>query len=117
MGPSCNTIRLKLTESYTRPIMVKTSEQAVMQENGPYLEKFERFEKGAKNPPWLFPLREAGQACLAERKEPGRILRSQGRPGPLRGAGLPHPKTRRLALYQRGASLRVLGWGSPAPRS
>src|SRR5438132_9353532 len=32
----------------------------------PYLVKFERFEKEAKHPSWLFPLRKAGLACFAE---------------------------------------------------
>src|SRR5438132_2212017 len=32
----------------------------------PYLVKFERFEKEAKHPPWLFPLRKAGLARFAE---------------------------------------------------
>ena len=32
----------------------------------PYLAKFERFEKQAKHPAWLFPLRKAGMARFAE---------------------------------------------------
>ncbi len=31
-----------------------------MKETEPHLEKFERFEKEAKQPSWVFPLRKAG---------------------------------------------------------
>src|SRR5205814_4774608 len=40
----------------------------MMEKNGldPHLEKFERFEKEAKQPSWVFPLRKAGIARFAE---------------------------------------------------
>src|SRR3954467_13630457 len=41
-----------------------------MKETEPYLEKFERFEKEAKQPSWLFPLRKAGIAQFAEQGFP-----------------------------------------------
>ena len=37
-----------------------------MKETGPYLEKFKRFERDAKQPAWLQPLRQAGIARFAE---------------------------------------------------
>src|SRR5690348_12048215 len=39
-----------------------------MEKNGtePYLKKFERFEKEASNPSWVFPLRKAGLSRFAE---------------------------------------------------
>src|SRR3989440_1161187 len=41
-----------------------------MKETEPHLEKFERFEKEAKQPSWLFPLRKAGLARFAEQGFP-----------------------------------------------
>src|SRR5438876_1144733 len=41
-----------------------------MQETEPHLEKFERFEKEAKQPSWVFPLRKAGIARFAEQGFP-----------------------------------------------
>src|ERR1044071_5765179 len=43
-----------------------------MEKNGtePYLKKFERFEKEASNPSWVFPLRKAGLSRFAERGFP-----------------------------------------------
>ena len=35
-------------------------------ENGPYLEKFEQFEKGAKGPAWVLAARKAGISHFAE---------------------------------------------------
>src|SRR5260370_2633276 len=46
--------------------MAKTIVEANMQANGPYLEKFERFEKEAKSRPGVFPLRKAATARFAE---------------------------------------------------
>ena len=46
--------------------MVQAKENAVMKQTDPHLEKFERFEKEAKQPPWVFPLRKAGIARFAE---------------------------------------------------
>jgi len=37
-----------------------------MKETGPYLEKFKRFERDAKQPAWLQPIRQAGIARFAE---------------------------------------------------
>ncbi|HVV71842.1 MAG TPA: hypothetical protein VHI52_10145, partial [Verrucomicrobiae bacterium] len=37
-----------------------------MKETEPQLEKFERFEKRAQQPAWVFPLRKAGIARFAE---------------------------------------------------
>ncbi|MBI4625775.1 MAG: Fe-S cluster assembly protein SufD [Verrucomicrobia bacterium] len=37
-----------------------------MMENGPYLEKFERFEKGAKGPAWVLAARKAGISHFTE---------------------------------------------------
>src|SRR5712671_6405712 len=37
-----------------------------MMENGPYLEKFEQFEKGAKDPAWVRVARKAGISRFAE---------------------------------------------------
>jgi Fe-S cluster assembly protein SufD len=45
-------------------------EKAVMKETEPHLERFERFEKQAKQPAWVFPLRKAGMARFAERGFP-----------------------------------------------
>src|SRR5437870_10821587 len=46
--------------------MIEVTTDAAMKEAEPYLEKFERFEKEAKQPPWVFPLRKAGIARFAE---------------------------------------------------
>src|SRR5438128_3497885 len=46
--------------------MTSTQTTPNLQETDPYLAKFERFEKEAKQPPWLFPLRKAGIARFAE---------------------------------------------------
>src|SRR5258707_7646192 len=46
--------------------MIKTMEKTIKLESGPYLESFERFEKEAKNPAWVFPIRKAGFARFAE---------------------------------------------------
>src|SRR5213593_3325665 len=46
--------------------MVQTMQNTALKETDPYSEKFERFEKEAKQPPWLFPLRKAGMARFAE---------------------------------------------------
>ena len=46
--------------------MIATKPYQLMKEADPYLAKFERFEKEAKQPPWLFPLRKAGIARFAE---------------------------------------------------
>src|SRR5258708_6150689 len=37
-----------------------------MRETEPYLEQFDLFEKAAKQPSWVFPLRKAGIARFAE---------------------------------------------------
>ena len=37
-----------------------------MMENGPYLEKFEQFEKGAKDPAWVRVARKAGISHFVE---------------------------------------------------
>lgn len=42
------------------------SKQTNMKETEPQLEKFERFEKRAQQPAWVFPLRKAGIARFAE---------------------------------------------------
>src|SRR3982751_4145288 len=42
----------------------------IMTETAPFMEKFERFEKEAKQPPWLFPLRKAGISRFAEQGFP-----------------------------------------------
>src|SRR6266704_6600186 len=41
-----------------------------MKKTEPHLEKFERFEKEAKQPSWVFPLRKAGLARFAEQGFP-----------------------------------------------
>src|SRR5436309_8160755 len=46
--------------------MIQAINNAVMKETDPYLEKFERFEREAKQPAWVFPLRKAGLARFAE---------------------------------------------------
>jgi Fe-S cluster assembly protein SufD len=46
--------------------MIQAINNAAMKETGPYLEKFERFEREAKQPAWVFPLRKAGLARFAE---------------------------------------------------
>src|SRR5882724_10975972 len=46
--------------------MTSTETTATAREANPYLAKFERFEKEARQPAWLFPLRKAGIARFAE---------------------------------------------------
>src|SRR5437867_10200035 len=46
--------------------MIATKPEQLMKETDPYLAKFERFEREAKQPSWLFPLRKAGIARFAE---------------------------------------------------
>src|SRR5438552_18329006 len=46
--------------------MIATKPDQLMKETDPYLAKFEMFEKEAKQPPWLFPLRKADIARFAE---------------------------------------------------
>ncbi len=46
--------------------MIQATDQPVMKENDLRLAEFERFEKGPKQPSWLFPLRKAGLARFAE---------------------------------------------------
>src|SRR5712671_3245980 len=46
--------------------MIATKPSQVMKETDPFLAKFERFEKEARQPSWLFPLRKAGIARFAE---------------------------------------------------
>src|SRR5437588_6853755 len=41
-----------------------------MKDTEQYLQKFERFEKEATQPSWVFPLRKAGMARFAERGFP-----------------------------------------------
>src|SRR6476619_3558293 len=41
-----------------------------MNETAPFIEKFERFEKEANQPAWLFPLRKAGLSRFAEQGFP-----------------------------------------------
>src|SRR2546429_1901485 len=49
-----------------KPDMIATRPIKTMKETDPYLAKFDRFEKQAKQPLWLFPLRKAGIARFAE---------------------------------------------------
>src|SRR5438309_5578914 len=49
-----------------KPDMIATRPIKTMKETDPYLAKFDRFEKQAKQPLWLFPLRKAGLARFAE---------------------------------------------------
>src|SRR5881394_2401219 len=46
--------------------MIATKPDKLMKETDPYLAKFERFEREAKQPSWLFPLRKAGISRFAE---------------------------------------------------
>src|SRR2546422_9325148 len=46
--------------------MIEVVKNPVMKETEPQLKKFERFEKEAKQPSWVFPLRKAGIARFAE---------------------------------------------------
>ncbi len=46
--------------------MVEQMENNGTKQSEPYLEKFERFEREAKQPSWVFPLRKAGIARFAE---------------------------------------------------
>ena len=50
----------------TRRNMVQATDKLDMKATDPFLEKFERFEKEAKHPSWLFPIRKAGIARFAE---------------------------------------------------
>ena len=50
----------------TTNIMVEAKENPAMKGTDAYLAKFDRFEKEAKQPSWLFPLRKAGLARFAE---------------------------------------------------
>src|SRR3954462_1861676 len=46
--------------------MVQTRHNPAIKATDPHVTKFERFEKEAKQPSWLFPLRKAGMARFAE---------------------------------------------------
>src|SRR6266478_9857180 len=46
--------------------MVQAMQNTALKETDPYSQKFERFEKEAKQPAWVFPLRKAGLARFAE---------------------------------------------------
>src|SRR5436853_7603740 len=46
--------------------MVQKLDNAAVNGLEPYLQKFEKFEREAKQPSWLFPLRKAGIARFAE---------------------------------------------------
>src|SRR5205814_5027150 len=46
--------------------MPKKLENAAANGTEPYLQKFDKFEKEAKQPSWVFPLRKAGLARFAE---------------------------------------------------
>ncbi len=46
--------------------MVELMQKSAANSTEPHLEKFERFEKQAKQPGWVFPLRKAGMARFAE---------------------------------------------------
>src|SRR5580765_711221 len=48
--------------------MAQTTENQLMKQTDPYLQKFERFESEAagKHPSWLFPIRKAGISRFAE---------------------------------------------------
>jgi Fe-S cluster assembly protein SufD len=46
--------------------MVQLIDKPLMKETEPHLAKFERFEKRATHPAWVFPLRKAGLARFAE---------------------------------------------------
>jgi Fe-S cluster assembly protein SufD len=50
--------------------MVATNEKTTMKEIEPHLAKFERFEREASQPAWVFPLRKAGMASFAEQGFP-----------------------------------------------
>jgi Fe-S cluster assembly protein SufD len=50
--------------------MVQTIEKPALKATDPHLEKFERFEREAKQPAWVFPLRKAGMAHFAEQGFP-----------------------------------------------
>src|SRR6266850_1206393 len=60
-----NTVWLKFAE-FNPLTMVKTLENMAAKETEPHLEKFGHFEREAKNPPWVFPLRKAGISRFAE---------------------------------------------------
>ena len=67
-GLPWKTTRLKLTDTRTQTDvqMAQTDKRAVMKEIEPHLAKFERFEREASQPAWVFPLRKAGMARFAE---------------------------------------------------
>src|SRR5690349_21232335 len=44
--------------------------EPIKTENDARLQQFERFEREAKQPPWVFPLRKAGISCFAEKGFP-----------------------------------------------
>src|SRR5438093_13671180 len=46
--------------------MPKKLENAAANGTEPYLRKFDKFEKEAKQPSWVFPMRKAGLARVAE---------------------------------------------------
>src|SRR2546428_4176251 len=46
--------------------MVQAMQDTALKETDPYSEKFERFEREAKQPAWVFPIRKAGLARFAE---------------------------------------------------
>src|SRR5436190_18142158 len=46
--------------------MVQTRQNPAIKATDPHVTKFERFEKEAKQPGWLFPLRKAGMSRFAE---------------------------------------------------
>lgn len=46
--------------------MVQLIDSPAMKQTEPHQEKFERFEKEAKHPSWVFPVRKAGMARFAE---------------------------------------------------
>lgn len=47
-------------------MMAQAVEKDIMKETDPYLEKFERFERSARHPAWVLPVRKAGLARFAE---------------------------------------------------
>ncbi|HTL17302.1 MAG TPA: Fe-S cluster assembly protein SufD [Patescibacteria group bacterium] len=56
----------ELWDSDNCAAMVVTQEDVIMKETEPHQRKFEWFEKNARKPAWLFPLRKAGIARFAE---------------------------------------------------
>src|SRR5262245_12792869 len=57
---------LVLTDFLARAGYVETVQNTAIKETEPYLEKFDRFEREAKQPSWVFPLRKAGISRFAE---------------------------------------------------